>query len=132
MWFRENFDHARQQNKLSGAFTAKVIQYLQINLCTGAYTVYFVDTDLRAAQQATLYHGQNKLLCIMVRTSYSVSWSEQATLYHGVSHFYSSSSANGGARFITECMWFRENFDHARQQNKLSGAFTAKVIQYFI
>jgi hypothetical protein len=50
MWFRENVDHARQQNKLSGAFTAKVIQYLQINLCSWAYTVYFVVTDLRAAR----------------------------------------------------------------------------------
>ena len=37
MWFQENFTHAEQQSKLSGVFTAKIIQYLQIKLCTGVY-----------------------------------------------------------------------------------------------
>jgi hypothetical protein len=35
MWFRENFAHAGQQSNFSGVFTAKIIQYLQIKLCTG-------------------------------------------------------------------------------------------------
>ena len=47
MWFRENFAHGGQQSKLSGVFTDKIIQYLQIKLCTG-YTFYFVYTVLRA------------------------------------------------------------------------------------
>jgi hypothetical protein len=34
------------------------------------------------------------------------------------------------ARFINECMWFSENFACVRQQSKLSGVFTAKIIQY--
>jgi hypothetical protein len=42
----------------------------------------------------------------------------------------SSSSSSVGSGFITECMWFRENLAHAGQQSKLSGIFTAKIIQY--
>jgi hypothetical protein len=45
--------------------------------CIMVRTSYFVSWS----EQTTLYHGQNKLLCIMVRTSYSVSWSEQATFW---------------------------------------------------
>ena len=41
--------------------------------------------------------------------------------------FFSSSV---GTHFIIECMWFHLNFMHARQQSKLSGVFTAKIIQY--
>ena len=37
MWLRKNCAHSGQQSKLSGVFTAKIIQYLQIKLCTGVY-----------------------------------------------------------------------------------------------
>lgn len=37
MCFRENIEHAGPHNKLPDAFTAKILQYLQIKLCTGVY-----------------------------------------------------------------------------------------------
>ena len=41
--FLQNFVHGGQQSKLSGVFTDKIIQYLQIKLCTGVYILLRVD-----------------------------------------------------------------------------------------
>jgi hypothetical protein len=44
--------------------------------------------------------------------------------------YFISSSFSVGTGFINECMWFRKIFEPVGQQSKLSGLFTAKIIQY--